>query len=237
LGFDGLFPTSEHFYFGVLSILTPAVTLLAFSAVDRSGSTRFFQATLTPGTGLPTPPTVGLPTVPQGAGYSGAGTHFAPTSPQAAVAWRIQSSSAPPANVILNTAPALSSGWYHNGFGEAVGGVYYSTFNSLQNPVSIATWTGSVPAPGRYQLEVFIPRPPTPGAAPRTNRAVYQIFPQGASVGSFSTVNQQVSVSQWVSLGVFNFQGSYRVMLSDATGEPHTSRSVVANAIRLTPVR
>jgi hypothetical protein len=101
----------------------PASALLAFSAVDRSGSTRFFQATLTPGAGLPTAPTVGLPTIPQGAGYSGAGTHCTPTSPQAAVAWRIQSSTAPP------------------------------------------------------------------------------------------------------------------VMLTDATGEPHTSRSVVANAIRLTPVR
>jgi hypothetical protein len=103
--------------------------------------------------------------------------------------------------------------------------------------VSIATWTGSVPVAGRYQLEVFIPRQLTPGSAPRTNRAVYQIFPQGTGIGSFSTVNQQVSASQWVSLGVFNFQGNYRVMLTDATGEPHTSRSVVANAIRLTPVR
>jgi hypothetical protein len=50
-------------------------------------------------------------------------------------------------------------------------------------------------------------------------------------------VNQQVGVSQWVSLGVFNFQGSYRVMLRNATSGPHASRSVVANAIRLTPIR
>ena len=93
-----------------------------------------------------------------------------------------------------------------------------------------------MPAPGRYRLEAFIPRQPSPGTVPRTNRAVYQIFPQGTGVGSFSVVNQQVSASQWVSLGVFTFQGSYRVMLADATGEPQATRSVVANAIRLTPV-
>jgi hypothetical protein len=221
----------------------PANALLAFTAVDRSGSTRFFQATLTPGAGLPTAPTVGLPTIPQGSGYSGIGTHHAPTAPQAAVAWRIQSSSVPSPGAIVNSAPLLTNGWYRNSLAEAMGGLYYSTFNTFQSLVSTATWTGSVPAPGSYQLEVFIPRQPSPGAAPRTGRAAYQIFPQpgtggaGGGGASVRVVNQQVSTSQWVPLGVFNFQGSYRVVLTDSTGEAHATRSVVANAIRLTPVR
>lgn len=206
----------------------PANALLSFAAVDRSGSTRFFQATLTPGSGLPT--------IAPGTGYSGSGTHFAPASPQAAIPWRLQSSSMTTPVVIVNNAPALSNGWYHNSFAEAPGGFYYSTFNTLQAPVSVATWTGSVPAAGRYQLEVFIPRQPALGSAPRTNRAVYQIFPSGTGIGSFSTVNQQVSASQWAPLGVFTFQGSYRVTLADTTGESQATRSVVANAIRLTPV-
>jgi hypothetical protein len=207
----------------------PANALLAFAAVDRSGSTRFFQATLTPGSGQPT--------IAPGSGYTGIGTHYAPTSPQAATVWRIQSSSVPSPGAMVNSAPLLINGWYHNSFAEAMGGRYYSTFNTLQSPVSTATWTGSVPTPGNYQLEVFIPRQRTPGAAPRTNRAVYQIFSAGVVGTSARVVNQQVSASQWVPLGVFPFQGSYRVVLTDATGEAHATRSVVANAIRLTPVR
>jgi hypothetical protein len=66
---------------------------------------------------------------------------------------------------------------------------------------------------------------------------VYQIFSAGVAGTSTRVVNQQVSASQWISPGVFPFQGSYRVLLMDATGEAQASRSVVANAIRLTPVR
>jgi hypothetical protein len=207
----------------------PASALLAFAAADRSGSTRVFQATLTPGSVQPT--------IAPGSGYSGIGTHSAPTSPQAATTWRIQSSSVPSPGVILNSAPILGNGWYHNSSAEATGGFYYSTFNTLQSPVSTATWTGSVPVPGNYQLAVFIPRQLSPGAVPRTGRATYQIFSQGLGGASVRVVNQQVGASQWVPLGVFTFQGSYRVVLTDTTGEAHASRSVVANAIRLTPVR
>lgn len=207
----------------------PANALLAFAATDRAGNSRFFQATLTPG--------AGQPTIAPGAGYTGTGTHYAPGSPQAAVAWRIQSSALPPATTIVNSAPVLSSGWYHNRFAEVPGGAYYSTFNTLQAPVSTATWSGSVPAPGNYQVEVFIPRQPTPGSAARTNRASYQIFSAGIVGASVRTVNQQVGASQWVSLGLFPFQNSYRIVLTDLTGEAQATRSVVANAIRLTPVR
>jgi hypothetical protein len=34
----------------------------------------------------------------------------------------------------------------------------------------------------------------------------------------------------------FEFDGSYRIVLTDETGEARATRSVVANAVRLTPV-
>jgi hypothetical protein len=196
----------------------PPFALLAFTLVDPSGNARFFQGTLAPVSG-----------------YTGEGTHHPVTSPQATTPWRVQSTQVPPQNVLTNSAPVLNQGWYQNSFAEAIGGVYYATYNTFQGAVSTATWTGNIPTPGNYQLEVFIPRQPFPGSVPRTNRATYQIYPQGFSGVALRTVNQQVTTSQWVPLGTFMFQGSYRIVLTDQTAEPLATRGVVANAIRLTP--
>ena len=121
-------------------------------------------------------------------------------------------------------------------FSEAVGGVYYATYNTVSAPVSTATWSGPLPANGSYKVEVFIPRQPSSSSVPRTNRAVYQIATDGPAGQVIRTANQQVSSSQWIELGTFSFNGSYRIVLTDETGEARATRSVVANAVRLTPV-
>ena len=196
----------------------PSFVLLSFALVGPSGSSQFYQATLAPVNG-----------------YAGDGTFYPVTSPQTVTTWHIQSG-VPPSGVILNNAPALNMGWYTNSFSESKGGVHYSTFNTFSGAVSMATWSGSIPSPRNYQIEVFIPRQPSPGAAPRTNHAVYQSLTQGMSGVVLQTVNQQVATSQWVSLGTFFLQGTYQVMLTDQTGEPLRTHSVVSDAIRLTPV-
>jgi hypothetical protein len=197
----------------------PPFALLSFALVGPTGSSQFYQVTLAALNG-----------------YAGDGTAYPVTAPQMATTWHMQSTPAPPA-AILNNTPALNNGWYMNGFTEAMGGSYYSTFNTFQGPVSTATWSGSVPSPGNYLIEVYIPRQPNPGAAPRTNHATYQVFLGGIVGVALRTVNQQVATSQWVPLGTFSLQGSYQVMLIDQTGEPLRSRSVVADAIRLTRVQ
>jgi hypothetical protein len=197
----------------------PPFALLSFALVNPAGSSRFYQVTLAALNG-----------------YAGDGTSYPVTAPQIVSTWHVQSMPVPPVS-IMNNAPVLNNGWYMNGFTEAMGGLYYSTFNTFQVPVSTATWSGTVPIPGNYLIEVFIPRQPSPGAAPRTNRATYQIFLGGIVGVALRMVNQQVSASQWIPLGTFSLQGSYQVMLTDRTGEPQQTRSVVADAIRLTPVR
>ena len=197
----------------------PPFALLSFALVNASGSSRFYQVTLAALNG-----------------YAGDGTSFPVTSPQTASTWHMQSVSAPPASIMNNT-PALNNGWYMNSFAEAMGGTYFSTFNTFQSAVSTATWSGSISNPGNYQIEVFIPRQTNPYAAPRTNHAIYQIYLGGIVGVAVRTVNQQVATSQWISLGTFSLQGSYQVMLIDQTGEPQQTRSVVADAIRLTRVQ
>jgi hypothetical protein len=136
--------------------------------------------------------------------------------------------------VILNNAPALNQGWSRIMLQEAVGGDYHATWNRAEGAVSTAIWEGELPHQVRpYRVEVFIPRT---GSTPRTNHAVYQIAHEGIVGTSQQVMNQHATSSRWVTLGTFPFQGSYRIELTDETGEARGTRSVVANAIRLTPV-
>jgi hypothetical protein len=89
-----------------------------------------------------------------------------------------------------------------------------------------------------YRVEVFLPRQNSAGSLPRTTHAVYQIAEPGLTgvpVRSIA-ISQRVSESGWVSLGTFSFLSRFQVTLTDATGEPAGTRSVVADAVRLIPV-
>jgi hypothetical protein len=198
----------------------PPFALVAFTLSGPTGQCTFFQGRIVPVNG-----------------YTGDGTYFPVGSPQAAVPWQVSSTLTPPGPVpVINSTPLLYQGWYRISFGEAVGGVYYSTYNTFQTPVSTATWSGAVSTPGSFNVEVFIPRQPGVSYLPRTSRATYRIFHAGAGGQSLRTLSQQVTTSQWVPLGTYFFNSSYQIVLTDATGEAQQSRSVVANAIRLTPV-
>ncbi len=140
----------------------------------------------------------------------------------------------PGRSVVLNDTPTLTDFWSTNPLAEAPGGRYFATLNSEEGAFSTATWTGSLPQDlWQYRVEAFIPRQ---GVTPRTNQAVYRIVHAGVLGETRQTVNQQVATSQWTTLGTFPFQGSYSVVLTDETGEPTRTRSVAADAIRLTPV-
>jgi hypothetical protein len=206
----------------------PPTVLLSFSLIDPTGSTRFYQGTLTATT----------------INTSGSGTSWPTLSPQSASSWTAQTTSSggtpPPSggNQVVNSSPQLVNGWNPITFNEAIGGRYYSTYNTYSTVVSTATWSGSLASGQRsYRIEVFIPRQGSPSSVPRTSNAIYQI---GGGTGTTPTAlsyraNQNVSASQWITIGSAVFNGSYRIVLTDATGEASNSRSVVANAVRLTP--
>lgn len=137
--------------------------------------------------------------------------------------------------VTVNDQPGIFNGWYRLSFGEAIGGIYFSTGNRRLGVVSYAVWQGALPhGPGRYRVEVFIPRQPSGGVGtlPRTDNAQYRIEPGGPAVNA--RISQRVSTSQWIDLGTYEFGSSYRITLTDETGEPRLTRGVVADAVRLT---
>jgi hypothetical protein len=130
--------------------------------------------------------------------------------------------------------PRLVEGWYTIQSSEAIGGVYWSTYNTRRGAVSRAIWEFSLPTGRRnYRVEVFVPR--RIGSVPRTTNATYLISPDGPSGQVLVSRSQEVSSSQWVDLGSFPFNGRCRVELTDETGEPSFSHGVVANALRVTP--
>jgi hypothetical protein len=202
------------------SILPPPV-LLAFTLLDSVGRSYFFEGSVSP----------------SGEGYAGQGTYFPVTSPQTTLAWRVQSQGGgtPGPEPIVSSRPTLRGGWTQNTFSEAIGGVYFATFNTQSNVASTATWSGTLPAAGQYKVEVFIPRQ-RQGFTPRTNRATYRLGSADPQSQALPRIDQNVATSQWVELGTFTFGTSFEVVLTDVTGEPSFTRSVVANALRLTPI-
>jgi hypothetical protein len=201
-----------------------APTLVAFTLLDSSGRSYFFEGSIQSGVET---------------GNAGQGTYFPVNSPQTVVPWRVQSQGGgtPGGDPIVSSRPVLRQGWQQNTFSEAIGGVYWATYNTQSGAVSSATWSGTLPAAGRYKVEAFIPRQGQ-GFIPRTASATYQISGGDPTVQAVvQRASQVVTTSQWVDLGTHNFGTSFQVVLTDETGEPSFSRSVVANAVRLTPVQ
>jgi hypothetical protein len=198
----------------------PPFVLLSFTLVDPQGNTRVYQGTLAALNG-----------------FGGSGTYWPVNSPQTPSQWQAQSIPPMPGPTpIVNSNPSLNQGWASRSFSEAIGGVYFATFNTQTTPQSTATWEGTLPAAGNYTVEVFLPRPRPGTTVPRTQSATYQIQLGGVANPATKQISQAVTTSQWVSLGSFSFTTTYRIVLTDATGEPAGTRSVVANAVRLTPV-
>jgi hypothetical protein len=84
--------------------------------------------------------------------------------------------------------------------------------------------------PGRYEVFVYIPERFT-----TTSRARYWVSHGGGL--TLRIVDQSASGGQWVSLGVYSFQGanSDYVSLADVTFEPYVSRLIAWDAVRWEP--
>jgi hypothetical protein len=195
---------------------------LTFTLGDTSGRVFFFSGTLSRS---------------GSSGYAGQGTYFLVTTPENTISWRIQSqdTGGSGGEPILSSRPTLQGGWVQNAFAEAIGGTYFATFNTNQGVAARATWSGTLPASGRYRVEAFIPRQ-RQGFTPRTERATYRIGGSELQSDAVQRISQNLATSSWVDLGTYNFGANYQVVLTDETGEPAFTRSVIANAIRLTPV-
>jgi hypothetical protein len=196
------------------------ITLVAFTLQDHFGRAYFFQGTIAAVNG-----------------FTGQGTYWRVGNPGRTFEWKVQTVPPTAANALVNGTPVLTETWARNMSSEAIGGVYYGSLNTASGARNTATWSGTLPAAGSYRVEVFIPRQPVPSVAPRTAKATYQITVAGAEQPALKQVDQAVTFSGWVDLGTYSLPAEYRVVLTDETGETAGTRSVVANAVRLTPVQ
>src|SRR6266851_9116100 len=97
--------------------------------------------------------------------------------------------SAADAQSYQDAVPSLTGGWSANASSLAVGGIYYTTFNTQNAPSSTAVWSVNLPQDGQYQ--VYVSSVPTVDV-PRTANARYEI---STALGTqlVSGVNQDFS--------------------------------------------
>jgi len=203
-------------------------TLFSFTMFDSRGTAWFFQGRVAPGA----PKVGGSASV----SYEGGGTYWQGSFPPSQYQWQISQQDAqgpPPTSAITNSTPALQNYWNRVSFSEAIGGTYYATYNSAQGVSSTATWAGSLPSAGTYRIEVFIPRLSSPSSTPRTNAATYIVVDSSGRALTYR-LSHNVNSSQWLPLTTVNLGSTYQIILYDQTGEPTGTKSVVANAVRLT---
>jgi len=123
-----------------------------------------------------------------------------------------------------------SAGWHTapNGYGGIAFWTENNTYNAPQ--YNWARWYPALPAPGYYEISVYIP-----ANIATTRNARYWIAHAGAY--DSGRVSQALYANQWVPLGVFYFgaTGGEYVSLSDVTYEPFLSTTVLMDAVKFSP--
>lgn len=120
-----------------------------------------------------------------------------------------------------------STGW-HTGAAGHGGQLTWTRNNSFERPdFNWAQWNPGLPA-GRYEVSAYVP-----AVYATTTRAQYWIKHAGGY--SMQVVDQSDYYGEWVSLGIYDFNGgdSYEyVSLSDITYEPYLSTMIAFDAIK-----
>jgi len=121
-----------------------------------------------------------------------------------------------------------SSSWRSAGTGYG-GGILWTRNNDYARAnYNWAHWQPTL-SPGRYEVFAYIP----PQYA-NTKAAQYWIKHAGGY--SLRAVDQSVYFGQWVSLGTYDFSGSYEyVSLSDITYETYLSKMIAFDAVKWEP--
>lgn len=142
----------------------------------------------------------------------------------------------PPSNSVIvdDTAANFTRGGNPNGWRferEGHGGqLTWSKNNDRVRPnYNWGRWAPRL-QPGRYEVLVFIPDRFT-----TTGRARYWVSHSGGR--TLQLVDQSAYSNQWVSLGVYTFQGTREdwVSLSDVTFEPYLARLIAWDAVKWEP--
>jgi hypothetical protein len=107
------------------------------------------------------------------------------------------------------------------------GGSFFWTYNTSDSSINFGKWTAPLSSAGNYEVFVYIP-----GSNASTAAARYRIF----HFGQWETrlLNQNNYHNEWVSLGVYYFNGGADecVFLYDNTGEATASTRIAFDAVQ-----
>jgi len=150
---------------------------------------------------------------------------------QAQVNWSLGSTPPPSTTIVVDDKePAFTRGGNLSGFYKRYYGYNNHLFwvwNNTGTSYYWGRWTPRLPAPGNYEVQVYVAR-----YCFGTTSARYRIYHNGTR--NDYTVSQALYYDQWVSLGTYYFHacGGEYVFLPSATGEPYATRPVGYDAVR-----
>jgi murein DD-endopeptidase MepM/ murein hydrolase activator NlpD len=124
--------------------------------------------------------------------------------------------------------------WWHRETGVGHEGDMVWTQNTASRQDNYARWKPTLPGPGWYRVEAFIP---PFNITKASTRARYLVVAKGRTHGPV-VIDQSAAGGTWVTVGTFEFggdAGSEYVELGDVTGETNVSRNVLFDAVRWTP--
>ena len=148
---------------------------------------------------------------------------------QARLSWSLGSTS--PATVVVDDLdPAFTRGGNLAGFHARAYGYrdhLFWVWNNNSAAYYWGKWTPQLPAPGDYEVQVYIPR-----YYFGSKSALYRIYHDGRR--DDKVVSQALYYDEWVSLGTYYFHagGGEYVFLASNTGEPYATRHLGYDAVR-----
>jgi hypothetical protein len=115
---------------------------------------------------------------------------------------------------------------------DGIGGSSFWTYNRTVDPVNYGRWTPRLPALGKYEVLVYIPK-----RYGTSTRVRYRVLHDGAR--NDRVVDQNHYGDQWVSLGTYYFNAAHKgkefVLVYDNTREPGSSRTIAFDAVKFVP--
>jgi hypothetical protein len=148
---------------------------------------------------------------------------------QAQLSWSLGSTT-PGTVVVDDLDAAFTRGGNLAGFHERAFGYrdhLFWVWNNTSATYYWGKWTPGLPAPGNYEVQVYVPR-----YYFGSKSALYRVYHNGTR--DDKVVSQAIYYDEWVSLGTYYFRGGggEYVFLASNTGEPYATQHLGYDAVR-----
>jgi hypothetical protein len=149
---------------------------------------------------------------------------------QVQVSWSLGTAPSPAIVYVDDLDPQFTRGGTLRGFNKRYFGFrdhLFWVWNNTTTAYYWGRWTPTLPGPGDYEVQAYIPR-----YRFGTTSARYRVYHNGTRRDR--VISQAIYYDQWVSLGTYYFhaRGGEHVFLANNTGEPYATRPVGYDAVR-----